>query len=143
MDPERVRVHQPPDFIINGKPKWTDIQMTEMPGQSDCSEETHLVDRLNPSRNVISSIESEYGEKAENTQKMMTNMMCDLGCELVVTLGDAKLSEKQEKKLLKEHQDWEEFKMKYDWKPPVKVKEKKKKPVRKVKVAKRKTVVSK
>ena len=113
MAPERVRVHQPPDFIINGKPKWTDIQMTENPGQTDCSgsEETHVVDRLNPSRNMISSIESEYAEKAENTQKVMVNMMCDLRCELVVTLGDARLSEEQEKKLMKEHRDWEEFKV--------------------------------
>ena len=87
--------------------------MKEKPGQTDCSgsEETHVVDRLNPSRNMISSIESEYAEKAENTQKVMVNMMCDLRCELVVTLGDARLSEEQENKLMKEHRDWEEFKV--------------------------------
>ena len=113
MAAERVRVHQPPDFIINGKPKWTEIQMTEKPGQKDSSgfEETHVVDRLNPSRNMISSIESEYVENAESTQKVMVNMMCDLRCELVVTLGDARLSEELENKLMKEHRDWEEFKV--------------------------------
>ena len=137
--------------------------MTENPGKKDCSgsEETHVVDRLNPSRNMISSIESQYAEQAENTQKVMVNMMCDLRCELVVTLGDARLSPEQEDKLMKEHRGWEEFKVgagsgllsrdltkhfvfilnfqrKYEWKPAVKVKEKKEKPVRKVKVAKRK-----
>ena len=113
MAPERVRVHQPPDCIINGKPKWTEIQMKEKPGQKDSSwsEETHVVDRLNPSRNMISSIESEYVENAESTQKVMVNMMCDLRCELVVTLGDARLSEEQELKFMKEHRDWEEFKV--------------------------------
>ena len=113
MAAERVRVHHPPDFIINGKPKWTEIQMTEQHGQTDSSgcEETHVVDRLNPSRNMIPSIESQYGESAENTQKVMVNMMTDLRCELVVTLGDARLSEEQENKLLEEHRQWEEFKV--------------------------------
>ena len=71
MASERVRVHHPPDFIIKGKPKWTDIMMTEQLGQTGSSgpEERHVVDRLNPSRNMISSIESQYGESAENTQK--------------------------------------------------------------------------
>ena len=110
---ERVRIHQPPDFIINGKPKWTELQMTEKPGQAEGSgsEEIHVVDRLNPSRNMISTIESQYADEAENTQKVMVNMMCDLRCELVVTIGDARLSEEQEKKFLKEHNDWEEFKV--------------------------------
>ena len=111
---ERVRIHQPPDFIINGKPKWTELQMTEKLGQAEGSgseeEEIHVVDRLNPSRNMISTIESQYAEEAENTQKVMVNMMCDLRCELVVTIGDARLSEEQEKKSLKEYNDWEEFK---------------------------------
>ena len=70
-----------------------------------------MVDRLNPSRNMIPSIESQYGESAENTQKVMVNMMTDLRCELVVTLGDARLSEEQENKLLEEHRQWEEFKV--------------------------------
>ena len=110
MAPERVRVHHPPDFIINGKPKWTEIKMT---GQTECSgsEKTYVVDRLNPSRNIISCIESEYVENAESTQKVMVNMMCDLRCELVVTLGDARLSPEQEDKLMKEHRGWEEFKV--------------------------------
>ena len=97
--PGRVRIHQPPDFIINGKPKWTDLWMTEKLGQTQgsVSEETHVVDRLNPSRNMIPSIDSQYEEEAENTQEVMVNMMCDLRCELVVTIGDARLSEEQEK----------------------------------------------
>ena len=113
MAPERVRAHQPPDFIINGKPKWTDIQMTENPGKKDClgSEETHVVDRLNPSRNMISSIESEYEEKAENTQKVMVNMMCDLKCELLVTLGDSRLDPDTEKKYMEKHEEWECYKV--------------------------------
>ena len=113
MASERVRVHHPPDFIINGKPKWTDIKMTEQLGQTGSSgpEERHVVDRLNPSRNMISSIESQYGESAENTQKVMVNMMTDLRCELVVTLGDARLSEEQENKLMAENRQWEEFKV--------------------------------
>lgn len=117
MAAERVRVHHPPDFIINGKPKWTEIQMTEQHGQTDSSgcEETHVVDRLNPSRNMISSIESEYGESAENTQKVMVNMMTDLRCELVVTIGDARLTEEQENKLMTEHRQWEEYKVGLFW----------------------------
>ena len=113
MASERVRVHHPPDFIINGKPKWTDIMMTEQLGQtgSPGAEERHVVDRLNPSRNMISSIESQYGESAENTQKVMVNMMTDLRCELVVTLGDARLSEEQENKFMEEHRQWEQFKV--------------------------------
>ena len=71
MASERVRVHHPPDFIIKGKPKWTDIMMTEQLGQTGSSgpEERHVVERLNSSRNMISSIESQYGESAENSQK--------------------------------------------------------------------------
>ena len=113
MASERVRVHHPPDFIINGKSKWTDIKMTEQLGQtgSSGSEERHVVDRLNPSRNMISSIESQYGESAENIQKVMVNMMTALRCELVVTLGDARLSEEQENKLIAENRQWEEFKV--------------------------------
>ena len=109
MAAERVRIHQPPDFIINGKPKWTNLQMTEQ--QSAGSEKTHVVDRLNPSRNMISTIESQYAEEAETTQKVMVNMMCDLRCELVVTIGDVRLSEEQEKKSLKEYQAWEDYKV--------------------------------
>ena len=84
-----------------------------MTGQTECSgsEKTYVVDRLNPSRNIISCIESEYVENAESTQKVMVNMMCDLRCELVVTLGDARLSPEQEDKLMKEHRGWEEFKV--------------------------------
>ena len=38
---------------------------------------------------------------------------------------------------MKEYQAWEDYKRKYEWKPPTKIKEKKEKPVRKVKVAKK------
>ena len=38
-------------------------------------------------------------------------MMCDLKCELVVTLGDARLGQDEEERLLKEHQEWELYKV--------------------------------
>ena len=74
-------------------------------------EETYVVDRLNPSRNMIGSIESNYRERAESTQKTMVNMMSDLKCELVVTLGDVRLSQEQEAELLSQHQEWELYKV--------------------------------
>ena len=103
---DRVRLNHPPDFIINGKPKWTELLMTE----SANTEKTHVVDRLNPSRNMIGSLESGC-EEAETTQKVLVNMMCDLKCELVVTLGDARLGQDEEERLLKEHQEWELYKV--------------------------------
>ena len=105
---ERVRVNHPPDFIINGKPKWTELSMIESQAEK---EETYVVDRLNPSRNMIGSIESNYREKAESTQMTMVNMMSDLKCELVVTLGDVRLSQDQEAELLSQHHQWELYKV--------------------------------
>ena len=135
---DRVRLNHPPDFIINGKPKWTELLMTE----SASTEKTHVVDRLNPSRNMIGSLESAC-EEAETTQKVLVNMMCDLKCELVVTLGDARLGQDEEERLMKEHQEWELYKVrnvivfslclfetlqrKYEWKSTKAVKEKPKK----------------
>ena len=105
---ERVRLNHPPDFIINGKPKWTELTMIEYQSET---EETYVVDRLNPSRNMIGTIESNYREKAESTQMTMVNMMSDLKCELVVTLGDVRLSQDQEAELLSQHHQWELYKV--------------------------------
>ena len=105
---ERVRTNHPPDFIINGKPKWTELTVIESPA---VREETYVVDRLNPRRNIIGSIESNYSESAELTQQTVVNMMSDLKCELVVTLGDVRLSQEQENKLLTQHREWEEYKV--------------------------------
>ena len=60
---------------------------------------------------MIGTIESNYREKAESTQMTMVNMMSDLKCELVVTLGDVRLTQDQEAQLLSQHQQWELYKV--------------------------------
>ena len=103
---EPTRVHHPPDQIINGKPKWTEIIVNKQ------NEETELnIDRLNPSRNMLEEIESACEERAEDTQKVLVNMMSDLKCELLVTLGDAKLDLATEQKFMEKHNEWENYKV--------------------------------
>ena len=103
---EPTRVHHPPDQIINGKPKWTEIIVNKQ------NEATELnIDRLNPSRNMLEEIESACEERAEDTQKVLVNMMSDLKCELLVTLGDAKLDLATEQKFMEKHNEWENYKV--------------------------------
>jgi len=120
-DPERMRVTHPPDQIIHGKPKWTDLSICKDDGDTGFS-----IDRLNPSRHMIEGIEREVEkEKAEETQKIIVNMLCDLKCELLVTLGDAKIDIEKEKILMEKHNEWENYKLKHnikDWRPEVRTK---------------------
>ena len=39
-------------------------------------------------------------------------MLCDLKCELLVTLGDAKIDTEKEKILMEKHNEWENYKVK-------------------------------
>ena len=40
-------------------------------------------------------------------------MLCDLKCELLVTLGDAKIDTEKEKILMEKHNEWENYKVKF------------------------------
>jgi len=116
--PGFIRVTHPPDQIIHGKPKWTDVSICK-----DDEDTGFSIDRLNPSRHMIEGIEREVEkEKAEETQKIIVNMLCDLKCELLVTLGDAKIDTEKEKILMEKHNEWENYKRKHnikDWRPEV------------------------
>ena len=108
-----ARVHHPPDQIINGKPKWTDISIHRR-GENSVDEDKNVdfsIDRLNPSRKLIDEIETSCEEKAEDTQKVLVNMMSDLKCELVVTLGDSRLDAEKEKPLIEKFNEWEIYKV--------------------------------
>ena len=109
----RGRVHVPPDQIINGKPKWTDISIIRKTEKNSMDDENidFSIDRLNPSRHLVDEIETSCEEKAEDTQKVLYNMMSDLKCELVVTLGDAKLNPEKEKSLIEKFNEWEIYKV--------------------------------
>ena len=75
----------PPDQIIKGKPKWTEVGVTSV---TQGEKETPLnIDRLNPSRHLVEDIETSWRDNAEDAQRVMVNMMSDLNCELLVTLS--------------------------------------------------------
>merc|ERR1712227_66662 len=64
--------------------------------------------------------ETSWRDNAEDAQRVMVNMMSDLNCELLVTLGDARLDPDTEKKYLDQHEEWERYKAEHnitDWKP--------------------------
>lgn len=102
-----ARVHHPPDQIINGKPKWTEVNIQKKNGE----EQEFNIDRLNPSRHLIDEIDVACDEKAEDTQKVLVNMISDLKCELVVTLGDAKLDSDTERLMREKMEEWESYKV--------------------------------
>ena len=108
------RPTHPPDQIIKGKPKWTEIGIKRV--SKGIEEETEFnVDRLNPSRHLIEEIETSCSgpdnAEAEDTQRVIVNMMCDLKCELLVTLGDSRLDPDTEKKYMEKHEEWECYKV--------------------------------
>ena len=109
MESEERPTH-PPDQIIKGKPKWTEVGVTSV-SQGDGQETPFHIDRLNPSRHLVNEIESSWRESAEDTQRVVVNMMSDLNCELLVTLGDARLDPDTEKKYLELHEQWEKYKV--------------------------------
>ena len=109
MESEERPTH-PPDQIIKGKPKWTEVGVTSVT-QGDGKETPFHIDRLNPSRHLVDEIESSWRDSAEDTQRVVVNMMSDLNCELLVTLGDARLDPDTEKKYLELHEQWEKYKV--------------------------------
>ena len=104
------RPTHPPDQIIKGKPKWTEVGVASVT-QGVVKETPFNIDRLNPSRHLVEDIESSWREDAEDAQRVMVNMMSDLNCELLVTLGDARLDPDTEKKYLEQHEEWERYKV--------------------------------
>eukprot|EP00092_Neocalanus_flemingeri_P038731 GFUD01042173.1.p1 GENE.GFUD01042173.1~~GFUD01042173.1.p1 ORF type:complete len:229 (-),score=72.53 GFUD01042173.1:20-706(-) len=112
---EFVRRHHPPDDIIDGKPKWTQIKIrrteTTPQGGVTVSESEIDIDRLNPTRNMVEEIDDNFTE-GEVTQKILVNMMADLQTEVVVTLGDTRVDPKLEEQLMAENQKWECYKKK-------------------------------
>ena len=60
---------------------------------------------------MLEEIEAACEERAEDTQKVLVNMMSDLKCELLVTLGDAKLDLATEQKFMEKHIEWENYKV--------------------------------
>jgi len=123
-----VRSHHPPDDIIDGKPKWTQIKVRKAlsgPNVANTafSESEIIIDRLNPTRNMVDEIEDNFIE-GEDTQKVLVNMMADLQTELVVTLGDTRVDPKLEEQLMAENQKWDCYKKKHGITKWVPVKEK-------------------
>lgn len=107
---QKARPTHPPDQIIKGKPKWTEVGVTSKT-HGDCKETPFHIDRLNPSRHLVEDIETSWRDNAEDAQRVMVNMMSDLNCELLVTLGDARLDPDTEKKYLAQHEEWERYKV--------------------------------
>ena len=107
MESEERPTH-PPDQIIKGKPKWTEVVT-----QGDGKETPFHIDRLNPSRHLVDEIESSWRDSAEDAQRVVVNMMSDLNCELLVTLGDARMDPDTEKKYLELHEQWEKYKVSF------------------------------
>ena len=101
------RVHHPPDQIIDGKPKWNEVNIRKPNGE----EKGLNIDRLNPSRHLIDEIDVACAENAEDTQKVLVNMISDLKCELVVTLGDARIDSDTELKVRQKMEEWDSFKV--------------------------------
>jgi len=119
-----VRRHHPPDDIIDGKPKWARIKIRKLEegaeGQSEVHEREINIDRLNPTRNMVDELEDGFNDDAEETQRVLVNMMADLQNELVVTLGDTRVDPKLEEQLMAENQKWECYKKKHnikEWVP--------------------------
>ena len=110
METAEERPTQPPDQIIKGKPKWTEVGVTSVTKGVE-TESPFNIDRLNPSRHLIEDIEASWREEAEDTQRVMVNMMSDLNCELLVTLGDARLDSDTEKKYMEQLEEWERYKV--------------------------------
>eukprot|EP00092_Neocalanus_flemingeri_P098374 GFUD01125437.1.p1 GENE.GFUD01125437.1~~GFUD01125437.1.p1 ORF type:complete len:198 (-),score=60.63 GFUD01125437.1:29-622(-) len=109
---EFFRRHHPPDDIIDGKPKWARIKIrTGTTPQGGVSEREIVIDRLNPTRNMVEEIDETFSD-GEETQKVLVNMMADLQAELVVTLGDTRVDPKLEEQLTAENQKWECYKKK-------------------------------
>ena len=104
---QKARPTHPPDQIIKGKPKWLEVKVTS----KDCKETPFHIDRLNPSRHLVEDIETSWRDSAEDAQRVVVNMMSDLNCELLVTLGDARLDPDTEKKYLDQHEEWERYKV--------------------------------
>ena len=125
------RKHHPPDQIIDGKPKWSEIDLIRKSDEPEKKSGELNIDRLNPSRHLIDEIEESCGEKSEETQRVLVNMMSDLKCELVgmnkvfiandpifesdylVTLGDCLLDPEKEKREMEKYLEWENFKVRY------------------------------
>ena len=110
LEYQKARPTHPPDQIIKGKPKWTEVGVTSKT-HGDCKETPFHIDRLNPSRHLVEDIETSWRDDAEDAQRVMVNMMSDLNCELLVTLGDARLDFDTEKKYLAQHEEWERYKV--------------------------------
>jgi len=124
-----TRKHHPPDdILLDGKPKWAEIKLRvkeeEFEGHKQVFDREISIDRLNPTRKMLEEIENGFNDdEAEETQKVLVNMMADLQCELVVTLGDSKVDPKVEEKLMEENRQWECYKKKHNIKAWVPKKE--------------------
>jgi len=126
---EYTRKHHPPDdILLDGKPKWAEIKLKvkeeNSVGHKKVFEREISIDRLNPTRKMLEEIDEGFKDDAEETQKVLVNMMADLQCELVVTLGGSRVDPKVEEKLIEENKKWECYKKKHNIKNWVPKKEK-------------------
>jgi len=126
---EYTRKHHPPDdILLDGKPKWAEIKLKvkeeSSVGHKKVFEREISIDRLNPTRKMLKEIDEGFKDDAEETQKVLVNMMADLQCELVVTLGGSRVDSKVEEKLLEEYKNWECYKKKHNIKNWIPKKEK-------------------
>jgi len=124
-----IRKHHPPDdILLDGKPKWAEIKLKvkeeNSVGHKKVFEREISIDRLNPTRKMLEEIDEGFKDDAEETQKVLVNMMADLQCELVVTLGGSRVDPKVEEKLIEENKKWECYKKKHSIKNWVPKKEK-------------------
>ena len=77
---EYTRKHHPPDdILLDGKPKWADLKMKvteeDSVGHKNVFEREISIDRLNPTRKMMEEIDDGFKDDAEETQKVLVNMV--------------------------------------------------------------------
>ena len=67
------------ETLLDGKPKWAEIRLKvkeeNSVGHKKVFEREISIDRLNPTRKMLEEIDEGFKEDAEETQKVLVNMV--------------------------------------------------------------------
>eukprot|EP00092_Neocalanus_flemingeri_P018669 GFUD01020217.1.p1 GENE.GFUD01020217.1~~GFUD01020217.1.p1 ORF type:complete len:184 (-),score=63.28 GFUD01020217.1:31-582(-) len=119
--PKFERKHHTPDEIIDGKPKWSKVELVR---DNSTKTKTLNIDRLNPTRTEMEELDEQFGENSDDYQQVMVHMMADLQSEVMVTLGDSRLDAQMEELMMQKNLEWECYKKKHSIEKWVPTKEK-------------------